>query len=224
MAKKSASGRFLLRVPPALHLALRRGARAEGTSLNSYCRDALQAAVDVAAGDAAVAAAVDAAGDATTHGCSEASAWQRAATAIVREVGVGLEAVVLFGSRARGYDGPDSDVDLLLAVAPGESMGRERYAAWDQGLAGAPEIRALGARVSPHFARLPTESPGRASGGGALWLEAALHGIVLWQRTDAPSRWIGDAREMMAAGALSRRLAHGQPYWVAGGAVAGGAE
>ena len=198
MAKTPASGRFLLRVPPALHRALRRGARAKGTSLNRYCRDALEAAVD--------------------GGPNRETAWQRAAGAIVREVGGGLEAVVLFGSRARGHDGPDSDVDLLLAVAPDAPLGRERYVAWDEGLAGALEIRALGARVSPHFARLPAEPPGRAGGGGALWLEAALHGIVLWQRTDAPSRWIGDAREMMAAGALVRRFAHGQPYWVAGGA------
>ena len=197
MAKTPASGRFLLRVPPALHRALRRGARAKGTSLNRYCRDALEAAVDGEPG--------------------RETAWQRAAGAIVREVGGGLEAVVLFGSRARGHDGPDSDVDLLLAVAPDAPLGRERYVAWDERLAGAPEIQALGTRVSPHFARLPAEPPGRAGGGGTLWLEAALHGIVLWQRTDAPSRWIGDAREMMAAGALLRRLAHGQPYWVAGG-------
>lgn len=149
-----------------------------------------------------------------SSGPGRETVWRRAAAAIAREVGADLEAVVLFGSRARGHDGPGSDVDLLLAVGSAAPLGRERYAAWDQRLAGASEIRALGARVSPHFARLPAEPPGQSEdGGGALWLEVALHGIVLWQRTAAPSLWIGDARERMATGVLRRRLAHGQPYW-----------
>lgn len=217
MNRTPASGRFLLRVPPALHQALRQQARAKGTSLNRYCRKALEAAVAAASEtEAQATAATGAVGVAQTtrRGPGSETVWHRAATAIAREVGSELEAVVLFGSRARGHDGPDSDVDLLLAVAPAAPMGRERYAAWDQRLAAAPEIQALGARVSPHFTRLPVEPPGQSGdGGGALWLEVALHGIVLWQRTAVPSLWIGDARERMAEGVLRRRLAHGQPYW-----------
>ena len=210
MRRAPASGRFLLRVPPALHQALRRQARAKGTSLNRYCREALETAV--AAGLELEAPATAATG--ASSGPGRETVWRRAAAAIAREVGADLEAVVLFGSRARGHDGPGSDVDLLLAVGSAAPLGRERYAAWDQRLAGASEIRALGARVSPHFARLPAEPPGQSEdGGGALWLEVALHGIVLWQRTAAPSLWIGDARERMATGVLRRRLAHGQPYW-----------
>lgn len=227
MTRTPASGRFLLRVPPALHQALRRQARAKGTSLNRYCRGALEAAVAAAREiEAPATGATGAVGGATSTaqggtgaherggGRGRETVWRRAATAIAREVGADLEAVVLFGSRARGHDGPGSDVDLLLAVGSAAPLGRERYAAWDQRLAGASEIRSLGARVSPHFARLPAEPPGQSEdGGGALWLEVALHGIVLWQRTPAPSQWIGDARERMAAGVLRRRLAHGQPYW-----------
>lgn len=210
MRRAPASGRFLLRVPPALHQALRRQARAKGTSLNRYCREALETAAAAASELEAPATAATGA----SSGPGRETVWRRAAAAIAREVGADLEAVVLFGSRARGHDGPGSDVDLLLAVGSAAPLGRERYAAWDQRLAGASEIKALGARVSPHFARLPAEPPGQSEdGGGALWLEVALHGIVLWQRTAAPSLWIGDARERMATGVLRRRLAHGQPYW-----------
>ena len=210
MRRTPASGRFLLRVPPALHQALRRQARAKGTSLNRYCREALETAVATALELEAPATAATGA----ASGPGRETVWRRAAAAIAREVGADLEAVVLFGSRARGHDGPGSDVDLLLAVGSAAPLGRERYAAWDQRLADASEITALGARVSPHFARLPAEPPGQSEdGGGALWLEVALHGIVLWQRTAAPSLWIGDARERMAAGVLRRRSAHGQPYW-----------
>lgn len=46
------------------------------------------------------------------------------AAAIVREVDP--EAVVLFGSHARGQAGPDSDVDLLVVEA--EPFGAERPA------------------------------------------------------------------------------------------------
>lgn len=194
MSSKPASGRFLLRIPPALHRALRRRARDAGKSLNRYCSEALRAVVEDAAP-------------------GRSRAWQAASAAVVENVGEELEGVVLFGSRAHGWDGPGSDVDVLLVLRDGAVLDRERYAAWDRTLARAPEVRALGARVSPHFARLPTGRPGAADGGGGLWLEAALHGVVLWQRSPAVSRWMAEARELMAAGVLRRRRAHGQPYW-----------
>lgn len=181
-----------------MHRALRRRAGDAGTSLNRYCAEALQALVEDAAPGQSVA-------------------WQAAAAAVAEHVGEELEGVVLFGSRAQGWDGPGSDVDLLLALRDGAALGRARYAEWDRALAPAPAIRALGAQVNPHFAVLPAERPGSANGGGGLWLEAALHGVVLWQRSLAVSRWIAEARELMAEGVLRRRRAHGQPYWLLGG-------
>jgi len=198
MSSKPASGRFLLRVSPALHHALRRRAREAGKSLNRYCSEALRALVEDAAP-------------------GQSRAWQAAAAAIVEHVGEELEAVALFGSRAQGWDGPGSDIDLLLVLRDGAALGRERYAAWDRTLAPALEIRALGAQVNPHFAVLPAGRPGAADGGGGLWLEAALHGVVLWQRSSEVSHWIAEARELMAEGVLRRRRAHGQPYWLLGG-------
>lgn len=194
MSSKPASGRFLLRISPALHRALRRRATDEGKSLNKYCSDVLGAVVE----------------DATP---GRSRAWQAAAAVVVARVGEELDGVVLFGSRAHGWDGPGSDIDLLLVLREGAVLGRDRYAEWDRTLARAAEIRALGAQVSPHFALLPTGPPGTADGGGGLWLEAALHGVILWQRNPAVSRWIAEARELMAEGVLRRRRAHGQPYW-----------
>lgn len=194
MSSKPASGRFLLRISPALHRALRRRATDEGKSLNKYCSDVLGAVVEDAAP-------------------GRSRAWQAAAAVVAASVGEELEGVVLFGSRAHGWDGPGSDVDLLLVLRDGAVLGRDRYVEWDRTLARAAEVRALGTQVSPHFALLPTGRPGAADGGGGLWLEAALHGVVLWQRSPAVSRWIAEARELMAEGVLRRRRTHGQPYW-----------
>lgn len=181
-----------------MHRALRRRAGEAGKSLNRYCSDVLGAVVEDAAP-------------------GRSRTWQAAVAAVVENGGEELDGVVLFGSRAQGWDGPGSDIDLLLVLRDDAVLGRERYAAWDRLLARAPEIRALGAQVSPHFALLPAGRPGTTNSGGGLWLEAALHGVVLWQRSPAVSRWIAEARELMAEGVLRRRRAHGQPYWLRGG-------
>ena len=189
------SGRFLLRIPPDLHQSLRARAADTGRSLNQYCRAALEAA---AGGGADAGPASDSA----------------AAEVIAGEFGSRLEAVVLFGSRARGDAGPWSDVDLLVVLAGDAPLTRALYQVWDARLAEAPAVRDLGPNVNPHFAHLPADAAGSVpDGGGALWLEVALHGIILWQRTPAVSRWLGDARERMAEGAIRRHHAHGQPYW-----------
>lgn len=195
MADPLPSGRFLLRIPPDLHQSLRARAADAGRSLNQFCRAALAAA----------------AGERGDAGPASDSA---AAEAVAGEFGRRLEAVVLFGSRARGDDGPWSDVDLLIVLARDAPVTRALYRTWDARLADAPAVRGLGPNVNPHFAHLPGGPAGSApDGGGALWLEVALHGIVLWQRTWAVSRWLGDARERMAEGAIRRHHAHGQPYW-----------
>lgn len=37
----------------------------------------------------------------------------------------GIERLEVFGSAARGTDGPDSDIDLLYTLAPGVALGWE---------------------------------------------------------------------------------------------------
>jgi hypothetical protein len=97
------SGRFLLRVPPALHGRLRREARAAGTSLNEWCAHRL------AGGGAAP--------DLVAH-----------ATAVLGSDLVGL---VLHGSWARGEAGSASDVDVLVVVDSGRRLTRGLYREWD---------------------------------------------------------------------------------------------
>ena len=194
METHAPSGRFLLRVPPDLHRGLRDRAARSGSSLNEFCRATLETAVN------SRAVATTASGSA-------------AADVIVAGFGPRVEAVVLFGSCARGDAGAWSDVDLLIVVDTVVPITRSLYRIWDQTVASTAAIRALGASVNPHFAHLPGDDAGTNGGGGSLWLEVALHGIVLWQRTWALSRWLGSARERMAEGAIRRRYAHGQPYW-----------
>jgi predicted nucleotidyltransferase len=120
------SGRFLLRMPPGLHAALRRAAEEAGISLNDHCVRRLTAP----AGE--------------TEGAPEAVL--RAAT----RFGEALLGVVVFGSLPRGELREDSDVDLLVVLEDSVELTRELYRAWDE----APLLWG-GRPVEPHFVHLP---------------------------------------------------------------------
>lgn len=124
----SKSGRFILRMPPALHAALHDAARGSGLSLNAYCVRQLTAfGVGVVSND-------------------EVTALVSRARTIV---GDALSAVVLHGSRARGDAAPCSDVDAVIVVDSRLALSRELYRAWD-----AQPITWRGLRVDPHFVHL----------------------------------------------------------------------
>ena len=186
------SGRFVVRVSPRLHGALRERAARRGVSLNELCRGALAAAVDVEVGGATTESALP------EHGML---------ARITDSFGPDIVGVILFGSRARGTAGPYSDWDILLAMAPGTTLSRELYRTWDERI----DRSTREPLVNPHFIHLPSPA-----GGGSLWLEAALHGKVLWQRDTGLTRRLASARERMAAGQVRRRIAYGTPYWVHG--------
>jgi predicted nucleotidyltransferase len=105
------SGRFVLRLPPALHSALQAAARAGGLSLNEYCVRRL---------------AAGATGLATDPGAATLVAH---ASAIAADALVG---VVLHGSWTRGEATAASDVDVLIVVDARISLGRALYHAWDE--------------------------------------------------------------------------------------------
>jgi predicted nucleotidyltransferase len=114
-----------------------------------------------------------------------------------------LEGLVLFGSASRGDLWETSDIDLLLVVRDGIEITRDLYRKWEA-------ASVWNERVSPQFVALPeTEET-----AGGVWLEAAIDGIVLWDRDLRVSRLLGQLRRAMAEGRLIRRYAHGQPYWV----------
>lgn len=176
------SGRFVLRIDPRLHAALRAAAAASGLSLNQHCALKLASPGAAATGPAAEALA--------------------RASAMTGETLVG---VVAYGSWARGEMATESDVDLLVIVGGEVRLERELYRRWD-----ASPVRWDGHPVEPHFVHLPDRED-RASG---LWAEAAVDGVVLFERDLRVSRWLVQVRRRIAAGRLVRQRSGGQPYWV----------
>jgi HicB family/Nucleotidyltransferase domain len=179
--KKTASGRFVLRLEPALHAALQTAARLAGLSLNEYCTRKLSAPLAaVALGPAALLV-------------------QRAA-----EIhGAELVGVVAFGSWARAEAGPQSDVDVLVVLDAERPLTRSLYQAWDE------EALAWDSHaVQTHLVHLP-----EAGAAGTVWAEAAIDGIVLFERDLSISRRLALVRRDIAEGRLVRRTVHGQPYW-----------
>jgi hypothetical protein len=105
------SGKFLLRLPPALHEALADRAERAATSLNQVCIDLLSTALDTPRPEEPLLARLR------------------------DRFGTALRAIVLFGSRARGTAMDTSDTDLLLVFAPGTEISRALYRKWE----GSPE-------------------------------------------------------------------------------------
>jgi hypothetical protein len=173
----------VLRLPPALHAALRSAAAAAGLSLNDYCVRTLSAPPGSQAALPGGARAV-----------------QRAAEL----VGPRLLGVAAFGSWARGEAVAGSDLDLLVVVEPAVRLTRALYRAWDE-----VPVTCDGRTVEPHFVHLP--DPDALVAG--IWAEAAVDGLVLFDRGLGLSRRLARVRRDIAEGRLVRRVVHGQPYW-----------
>ncbi len=178
-----ASGKFVLRIAPGLHAALRRAAAEASVSLNDYCARKLTAPV----GDLAA-----------LEGASKAV--ERAA-ALFDERLVGI---AVFGSWARREAAAGSDVDLLVVVEDSVALTRDLYRTWDDGA-----VSWDGLSVEPHFVHLPDE--GRVVAG--VWAEVAIDGIVLFERGLRVSLRLARVRRDIVAGRIVRKVSHGQPYW-----------
>jgi hypothetical protein len=146
------SGKFVLRIEPGLHAALRAAAEVAGLSLNEYCARKLAAP------------------------------------------GAGP------GEAVEG-----SDLDVLVVVDGQVELRRALYHEWD-----AAPLWWEGHRVEAHFVHLP-EAGRRLT---ALWAEAAVDGVVLYDPVLEVSRRLATFRDRIASGELVRRRVHGQPYWV----------
>jgi predicted nucleotidyltransferase len=179
--RSPASGRFVLRVDPRLHAALREDAHAAGMSLNDWCGRTLAAPG---------AGGLDASGVVRT---------------IRSRLGAELMGVVAYGSFARDTPGTGSDVDLLVVLAASKPIDRALYREWEATVA-----HWDGREVDLHFVHLPAPDDRVSSS----WAEAAVGGIVLYDRHLAVSRCLIGIRDRIAAGHLVRRIAQGQPYWI----------
>jgi predicted nucleotidyltransferase len=121
------SGRFVLRLDPTLHAALREAAARADLSLNEYC------ARKLASGGIGL-------------GAPGWHAVERAAAVLGRS----LVGVAVYGSWARDEMAEGSDVDVLVVVEDATPITRELYRRWDE-----EPVRWQGRRVEPHFVNLP---------------------------------------------------------------------
>ena len=119
--------------------------------------------------------------------------------------GDALVGVVVYGSWARGAASSRSDVDILIVVSSSCALARSLYRDWD-----ASPTTWEGRAVDPHFVHLPGNRP-----VGSVWAEAAIDGILLFERGIDVSSALASVRRAIASGQLVRRMLHGQPYWVA---------
>jgi len=193
---KLLSGKFVIRMPAALHGSLKAEAKRAGWSLNRLCLAKLQAHP-----------AISLSPDNTTVQTGIIS--PDFLRMILQQWQGDLVGVVLFGSAARGDDTEDSDIDLLLVMRPQVKIMRSLYRQWEQFCrqqAGARDVSS----ISPHFVSLP----GSVRDAGVLWYEAAIDGIGLWERDFQVTRFLGSVREAMGQGKIRRRMLHGSPYWV----------
>lgn len=97
--------------------------------------------------------------------------------AAIRRIIPGAE-VRLFGSRARGEAGPDSDVDLLITAPDAWLAGRDRFALLAD-LWGAVAQPDLSVDLVLHSAG---EAARRAKQAGSLVQEAIRDGVLLHER------------------------------------------
>ncbi|MBN2552763.1 MAG: toxin-antitoxin system HicB family antitoxin [Spirochaetales bacterium] len=183
---RKTSGKFVLRLPPELHLSLKNLAARKGISLNELCLRAVKSYITGIRAD-------------TSSGGSKDQRWFRV---LEEQLGNSLLGVILFGSVARGENRGSSDVDLLIVVSSDLPLNRRLYAMWDEKLSEEPH--------SPHFVHL-AETVSRA---GSLWYEAAVDGIVLHETDGKISRFLSRIRRLIASGKLERKIAYGHPYWV----------
>lgn len=175
--------RVLLRLPADQHRTLVKAAADADLSFNEFCVRRLSAPSDAQGGSAARSLVVT-----------------RARAAF----GDRLVGVLVLGSWARGEAAATSDIDVLIVIDAKIALTRELYRRWDQ-----DPIGFEGRAIDAHFAHpsaagtVPT----------AVWCEAAVDGIVWYDRDGSMTIRLGEIRRAIAEGRVVRAFAHGQPYW-----------
>ncbi len=177
------SGRFLLRLPAALHSELKAHAEREELSLNEFCVRRLSMPAVPMESD------------------PDARELVRRADAMF---GSQLVGILLYGSWVRGEATDQSDVDALVVLDPSVELTRALYREWD-----AHRLAWGGRALDVHFAHLP----GEMEVTGGAWAEAAIDGRVLFEHAGRVSAQLTRVRRAIVDGRLVRRMVHGQSYW-----------
>ena len=175
--------RVLLRLPADLHRTLVKAAADADLSFNECCVRRLGAPSDA-------------------QGLSvlRSHVVTRARTVF----GDRLEGALVLGSWACGEAAATSDIDVLIVIDAKIALTREIYRTWDL-----DPISFDGRAIDAHFAHpsaagtVPT----------AVWCEAAVDGIVWYDRDGSMTIRLGEVRRAIAEGRVVRAFAHGQPDW-----------
>ncbi len=122
-----------------------------------------------------------------------------------RTLGERLDAVVLFGSRARGEAHPESDWDLLVVVRSLPQSPLKRWKVW---LQAAPEPWRI---LADPLLYTPEEWYGRVV---PLTLEIALDGRVLYDARGRMQHFLASVRKRLRELGLTRREVQGEMLWV----------
>ena len=175
--------RVLLRLPADLHRSLVKAAADVRLSFNEFCVRRLRTPADATA----------------------LSPVRAAVVARARALfGNRLAGVLVLGSWARGDAAATSDIDVLIVLAPRTALTRDLYRTWD-----ADPLRCAGRVVDAHVAHPPVAGAAPT----AVWCEAAVDGILWYDRDGTIAVRLGDVRRAIASGRVVRAFAHGQPYW-----------
>lgn len=175
--------RVLLRLPTDLHRTLVQAADGVDLSFNEFCVRRLRAPSDA-------------------HALSPVRSL--VVTRARAVCGDRLIGVLVLGSWARGEAAATSDIDVLIVIDPKTALARDLYRAWDQ-----DPVSFEGRAIDAHFAH-PSAS---GTVPTAVWCEAAVDGIVWYDRDGDVTIRLGEVRRVIAEGGVVRAFAHGQPYW-----------
>jgi predicted nucleotidyltransferase len=172
-----------LRLPADLHRTLVKAAADLDLSFNEFCVRRLRAPSDA-------------------HGLSVVRSLvvSRARATF----GDRLLGVLVLGSWARGEAAATSDIDVLIVIDPGTTLTRDLYRAWDL-----DPLVFEGRAIDAHFAH-PSAAGAAPT---AVWCEAAVDGVLWYDRDGAIAIRLGEVRRAIAEGRVVRAFAHGQPYW-----------
>ena len=169
--------RVLLRLPADLHRTLVKAAADVDLSFNQFCVRRLRAPSDA-------------------HGLS--AVRSRVVTRAREVFGDRLDGMLVLGSWARGEAAATSDIDVLIVIDAKIALTREIYRTWDL-----DPISFDGRAIDAHFAHpsaagtLPT----------AVWCEAAVDGIVWYDRDGSMTIRLGEVRRAIAEGRMVRAFA-----------------
>jgi len=185
------SERFLLRLEPLLREKIARYAHQKKISINQACHTLLESGLN-----------------------SEVDL--KTEQSIVHDLQTlyqadDLQALILFGSIARGTATPESDYDLLLIFGNGTPIQRSLYKKFENAPLFENLMKSLGRELNIQCVHYPESE----NDVGSLWREVALEGRILWARDKlGVAQLLSSIRSSLLEGKSIRKMYHGQPYWI----------